>query len=81
MSKTKQFDTLYAVRDKETKKVERNIKCKGGTYYAQKPLCQKRCDGLNSAIKNFANNNHSEYEVGEYAVVDIEKYKELLGDS
>lgn len=79
MSKTKNFDTLYAVREKESKKIIRNTKCKGGSYYTQKSLCQKRCDNFNDAHKlaNIANN---EYEVGEYAVVDIEKYKELLGD-
>lgn len=50
MSKAKKIDILYAVRNKETKKVERNTKCKGGTYYAQKPLLQL-LDGINSCNK------------------------------
>ena len=76
MSKAKNFDVLYAVRDKKTKKITRNTKCKGGSYYKQRPLCEKRCIDFNNAHKMSGLND--EYEVGEYAVIDIDRYKELL---
>ena len=76
MSKAKDCETLYAVRDKNTKKIVRNTRCKGGSYYKQRPLCQKRCIDFNNAHKMSGLND--EYEVGEYAVIDIDRYKELF---
>ncbi len=84
MSKKKDYETLYAVRDKKTKKIARGTKCKGGSFYKQKNMCQQRCDNMNKAYRSFENDIEKlqgiEYEVGEYAVVDIEKYRELIGD-
>ena len=74
MSKLKK---VYAVRNKDTKEIVKNTKCKGGYYYIQRPACQRRCDDLNNAHKKFKINT-AEYEVGEYAVVDMDEYKDLM---
>ena len=68
---------LYAVRNRETKEIIKATKCKGGSFYMIRSMCQKRCDEMNGAHK-MVNINASEYEVGEYAVIDIEEYKELI---
>lgn len=70
------LETMYAVRDKESKQVVRATKCKGGSYYSVRPMCQKRCDEMNKAHN--MSSIQSEYEVGEYALVDIDDYKELI---
>ena len=77
MSKINKLKKVYAVRNKDTKEIIKNTKCKGGYYYIQRPACQRRCDELNVAHKNFKMQT-SEYEVGEYAVVDIEEYRDLV---
>lgn len=76
MSNTK-IEKIYALRDKDTKKILRNTKCKGGSFYKQRYSCQSRCNKINDAYKRF-NIDASEYEVGEYAVVDIDEWKELV---
>ena len=76
MGKVKDYEILYAIRDKETKKIARATKCKGGSFYKVRNMCNKRCDGLNHAMK--LDDKDIEYEVGEYAVIDIDDYKELI---
>lgn len=81
MSKNnKDYEVLYALRDKKTKKIVRATKCKGGSFYKNRYMCEKRCTQFNDVHKLANCTNDFEYEVGEYAVVDIEKYKELIGE-
>lgn len=80
MSKNKDYEVLYALRDKKTKKIVRATKCKGGSFYKNRYMCEKRCTQFNDIHKLTNCTNDFEYEVGEYAVVDIEKYKELIGE-
>lgn len=80
MSKNKDYEVLYALRDKKTKKIVRATKCKGGSFYKNRYMCEKRCTQFNDVHKIANCTNDFEYEVGEYAVVDIEKYKELIGE-
>ena len=76
MSKNKDYEVLYALRDKKTKKIVRATKCKGGSFYKNRYMCEKRCTQFNDVHKLANCTNDFEYEVGEYAVVDIEKYKD-----
>lgn len=70
---------IYAIRDKESKKIIKSTKCNGGNYYSVRPMCQKRCDEMNKAHK--MSGIQSEYEVGEYILVDIDGYKKLIETS
>ena len=76
MSKNKDYEVLYALRDKKTKKIVRATKCKGGSFYKNRYMCEKRCTQFNDVHKLANCTNDFEYEVGEDAVVDIEKYKD-----
>lgn len=40
MSKNKDYEVLYALRDKKTKKIVRATKCKGGSFY-KTDICAK----------------------------------------
>ena len=81
MSKTK-LKKIYALRDKNTKKIVRATKCNGGTYYEVYSMCKKRCDKFNGNIKSLkiGNMKNLEYEVGEYVLLDIDEYTQLFGD-
>ena len=81
MSKAK-LKKMYALRDKNTKKIVRATKYNGETYYEVYSMCKKRCDKFNDDIKNLEIKNikNLEYEVGKYALIDIEEYTRLIGD-
>lgn len=76
MSKNKDYEVLYALRDKKTKKIVSATR----SFYKNRYMCEQRCIQFNDAHKLINCTSGFEYEVGEYAVVDIEKYKELIGE-
>ena len=63
MSKNKDYEVLYALRDKKTKKIVRATKCKGGSFYKNRYMCEKRCTQFNDVHKLANCTNDFEYEV------------------
>lgn len=58
---------LYAIKNRKTGEIARNIKCKGGSFYQRRCDCEKRQKDLNKAFE------YDRYKIAKYKLVEIEE--------